>query len=310
MCSSEFSKAVFPVVERLLHREWRGFRGLRAGLDSRTKELFSIPIPVDVRARGRTHHWTSCNLFRWRLCNWTRYPICFRYINFSDNEPILVNTDKNKIFTLMWVQLCLLELILSGRSLAEATNVTAGLISDNWTDVLTQSVFLELLLYNPNTELYSSSACVFEYFTTGGFFPIILFDTMKFDMYSGTIGIVSIVLQTIFLVFLIVYIGIIFKRIIQQKCTFLKVHSDYLCIKHFLDHSTSTCACQKLRIQKNLTMYNNLERVEYFWLHFGDCCGGYCRLPVGRSFQWNICGISRCCRTHALHECRTLRLVA
>ena len=107
--------------------------------------------------------------------------------------------------------------------MAEATNATAKLISGNWLDVLTRAIFLELLVYNPNTALYTSSACVFEYFTSGGFFPTILFSTMELDVYSGAYGIASIVLQIIFFVFISIFVGIIITRIIQQKNTYIKV---------------------------------------------------------------------------------------
>lgn len=111
-----------------------------------------------------------------------------------------------------------------GCSLAEARNATNDLISSNWTDVRTRAVFLELLLYNPNTDLYSSSACVFEYFTCGGFFSTVIFNTMNLDKYLGIYGTTSIVLLIVFFVFLICYIGIIIKRVVQQNDTFIKVY--------------------------------------------------------------------------------------
>ncbi len=97
-------------------------------------------------------------------------------------------------------------------SLSDLQSNISELHQLGWIDEKTRAIFIELTLYNPNVQLFTSIIFLLEFLSTGGVFPTARFEPINF--YSNSIF--SILNRKKFLRFYLV-----FSSVLQLICTIL-----------------------------------------------------------------------------------------
>ncbi|CAF3684254.1 unnamed protein product [Adineta steineri] len=72
-----------------------------------------------------------------------------------------------------------------------------------WIDNQTRAVIIELSLYNPNVQLFTSGIFLMEILSTGGMYPSARFEPMNFDAFTSTFQLISIFIYMIMILYFI-----------------------------------------------------------------------------------------------------------
>ena len=110
-----------------------------------------------------------------------------------------------------------------GRESRNATNITETLKLSNWIEDQTRVVFIEILIMNPNTQLYTVINQAVEFFAGGGTFGKQEIRSVKLNKYSGSNGTVLIILQAITLLFIAYFHYSEAKELIYNRLEYFKV---------------------------------------------------------------------------------------
>ncbi|XP_078597655.1 polycystin-1-like protein 2 [Branchiostoma floridae x Branchiostoma japonicum] len=90
-----------------------------------------------------------------------------------------------------------------GRSADEMRSILADLKANRWIDRQTRAVILEVLLYNGNLDMFTSVTVVFEFTEMSGVFCNHHLHTFRLHQRSGTIGYIYVLLEIIYVIFLL-----------------------------------------------------------------------------------------------------------
>ncbi len=115
-----------------------------------------------------------------------------------------------------------------GRDAQRALNLTSSLIATNWLDERTRVVFIELLAFNPSTQLFTSASLAVEFFAGGSTETTSTITTMKMSKYSGTNGMLLIVMQLVCLLFIVYYMYAEVVQLIRERMKYFTVRLDSL----------------------------------------------------------------------------------
>lgn len=83
--------------------------------------------------------------------------------------------------------------------------------ANNWIDKLTRAVFVEVTIYNSNTNLYCVIFLVLEVSASGGTFPFVELLITRIDRYAGSFMIFVLIFELAFVVFVIFFTYKLFK---------------------------------------------------------------------------------------------------
>ena len=104
-------------------------------------------------------------------------------------------------------------------------NIQQSLKAWNWLDLHTRAVFIELLLYNPNTDLFTTLRNNFE-FSSGGSLQLSQdVSTLRMDPYSRVSGTILLVMQSISVLLVVIQIADILKSLLTQRLKFFNVYA-------------------------------------------------------------------------------------
>ena len=110
-------------------------------------------------------------------------------------------------------------------NLESSKNIQQSLKAWNWLDLHTRAVFIELLLYNPNTGLFTTMRNNFE-FSSGGSLKLSQdVSTLRMDPYSRVSGTILLVMQSISVLLVVIQIADILKNLLTQRLKFFNVHA-------------------------------------------------------------------------------------
>ena len=110
-----------------------------------------------------------------------------------------------------------------GTSFTSGMNEFVKLYISQWIDLQSRNVILEVLFFNPTTELFSSVQLAFEFFSGGNILTWSQINTLRLDKYSGLNGIPIILFQLLCLIFIIFYVIRGTVSIIKQRLNFFSV---------------------------------------------------------------------------------------
>ncbi len=97
------------------------------------------------------------------------------------------------------------------------------LIKNNWVDEQTRAIFIEFLIYNPNTNLFTYSTSVVEFFSGGGTLTTPRFYSMKLNPYNGSNGLIIGIMQGITCIFVLYFILTEGRDALSQGVHYFKV---------------------------------------------------------------------------------------
>ncbi|XP_078597277.1 polycystin family receptor for egg jelly-like [Branchiostoma floridae x Branchiostoma japonicum] len=90
-----------------------------------------------------------------------------------------------------------------GKFADEMRSILADLKANRWIDKRTRVIFLEAILYNKNTDLFTSLTVVFEFSETTGVFSRHHVQTFRLHQRPGTIGYIYVLLEIIYVIVLL-----------------------------------------------------------------------------------------------------------
>lgn len=108
-------------------------------------------------------------------------------------------------------------------SVKEAVRSSQELAEADWFDVDTRAVFIEFLLYNAGTNLYTVSFLIVEVFNGGGFVLNPSFYTLRMDRYYGEMFVIHAVLDGLSLFFIIYFIVREIMALRRMRCAYFSV---------------------------------------------------------------------------------------
>ncbi|XP_033759689.1 polycystin-2-like [Pecten maximus] len=139
----------------------------------------------------------------------------------------------------------------------------------NWLDKKTRAMFVEVLLMNTNTMLFTQLLVVFELPAIGGIFTKIEVETSNLYPYRNTLGISILVLQALFILITVVrFISLIITGI-RSKCRC------FLDRKHVVQLitvavSVTAVVCHIMRSIRMINALNTLHVEDGFLTSFGE----------------------------------------
>ena len=82
-----------------------------------------------------------------------------------------------------------------GDDVTHAQRTVQLLEASNWLDEFTRAVFIEFNVYNPNTGLFSLVTLLVEFPPSGGAFPSCSVETVRLYRYTGSAGLVALLVE-------------------------------------------------------------------------------------------------------------------
>ena len=107
-------------------------------------------------------------------------------------------------------------------NLNQSIKILNELFHGNWLDRQTRAVFLEFTLYCAVTNMFIYNVFLVEFPQTGGAFKTFSIYPLRVYTHSGAIGMITLLCEVIFIIYLAVLFGKVCVRIYQQRCAFLK----------------------------------------------------------------------------------------
>uniref|UniRef100_A0A1I8GBW5 PLAT domain-containing protein n=1 Tax=Macrostomum lignano TaxID=282301 RepID=A0A1I8GBW5_9PLAT len=109
-----------------------------------------------------------------------------------------------------------------GRNRYEARSKVTKLAKEGWLDVYTRGVFVEMLLYNPNTNLFTFCELLLEFHNGGSFLPDPMIFTLRMDRYVGANGMLYLALDIVSLIFIVVFLVKEIRALHKKKCSYFQ----------------------------------------------------------------------------------------
>ena len=88
-----------------------------------------------------------------------------------------------------------------------------------WIDDKTRAIFIQLNLYNPNVQLFTSVTFLIEFLSTGGIYPQSRFEPMNFLTFTSIIQLICII---IYMIFIIYFMFVEIETFIQLKLKYFR----------------------------------------------------------------------------------------
>ncbi|XP_074648069.1 polycystin-1-like protein 2 isoform X2 [Tubulanus polymorphus] len=115
-----------------------------------------------------------------------------------------------------------------GTTADQAYSNIQTLYDNSWIDRYTRAVFVEFVLINPNTNLYTTSAVIFEFISVGGIVPRPMFHTLRLGMVTGPSLYAVVALQILVAIFMIYYMVNEIKVMCKIKRPYFKEYFNIL----------------------------------------------------------------------------------
>lgn len=109
-----------------------------------------------------------------------------------------------------------------GRAVERSVSLIGSLRDENWIDQLTRAVFFEFTIYNPNANLFASATFILEFLSTGAAISYHTIDVFLLYNYLGSFGIIVLVFQIAFVLFLIYYIVAEILQVKEQRGAYFR----------------------------------------------------------------------------------------
>lgn len=109
-----------------------------------------------------------------------------------------------------------------GRAVERSIKLISALRDENWIDQLTRAVFFEFTIYNPNVNLFASATFILEFLSTGAAVPFHSIDVFLLYNYLGSFGIIVLIFQIAFVLYLIYFIIMEIIKIKNDRCAYFK----------------------------------------------------------------------------------------
>ena len=139
----------------------------------------------------------------------------------------------------------------------------------SWIDNRTRMIFVQLTLFNPNTNLFSSIEFIFECLSIGSIDSNVQFRTISFEIISSKLQLIGLIL------YFLIIIYIIFKQIrllFQLKSSYLKHFWSYielsLIFNSFIGILVQICRLREYRRIENL--FKQAGEYVYIDLHYAN----------------------------------------
>ena len=107
-----------------------------------------------------------------------------------------------------------------GKTHKSAMSVLEELESAKWVDQYTRAVFLELNVWNPNTNLFSLVVISFEFPSIGGAMMWTNIKTVQLYRYMGPGGLVNLASEILVTLYMVVLTVMTIKEMVKQKCAY------------------------------------------------------------------------------------------
>ncbi|XP_064637018.1 polycystin-1-like protein 2 [Lineus longissimus] len=135
-----------------------------------------------------------------------------------------------------------------GRTTGQTQKIIQELHDENWVDARTRAVFIEFTLYNGNVNLFASVIMVAEFMSAGGIQPTTEYKIFRLYSYVGGFGIVVLIAEIIFAIFVIYYFFRESNHIRKQR---LKYFKDFWNLMEFAT-LTGAVTCVAMYIMKKI----------------------------------------------------------
>ncbi|CAF1043359.1 unnamed protein product [Rotaria sordida] len=90
-----------------------------------------------------------------------------------------------------------------------------------WIDDKTRAIFIQLTLYNPNVQLFTSATFLVEFLSTSSISPTVRFEPLNFYVFTSVLQLVCTILYIIFIIyFIIIEIRLLFQLKLNYFCQF------------------------------------------------------------------------------------------
>lgn len=109
-----------------------------------------------------------------------------------------------------------------GRAVERSAKLISSLRDENWIDQLTRAVFFEFTIYNANVNLFASATFILEFLSTGVAVPFHTIDVFLLYNYLGSFGIIVLVFQIVFVLYLVYYIVMEIRKIKDERCAYFR----------------------------------------------------------------------------------------
>lgn len=96
---------------------------------------------------------------------------------------------------------------------------------DNWLDLRTRALLVEVLTYNAQTGLFTNIIVGLEFFAGGAALSTAQITTLQLDIYSGPSGLAVVILHIVCLVLILTFIVSGIWKMFRQKRGYFMVYS-------------------------------------------------------------------------------------
>jgi hypothetical protein len=109
-----------------------------------------------------------------------------------------------------------------GRTVERSMQLVTDLKNENWIDQLTRAVFFEFTIYNANVNLFASATFIVEILSTGAAITYSTMDVFLLYNYLGSFGIIVLVFQIAFVIYLVYFIVSEILKLKNERCAYFK----------------------------------------------------------------------------------------
>jgi hypothetical protein len=152
-----------------------------------------------------------------------------------------------------------------------------------WIDEKTRAIFIQISLYNPNVQLFTSATFLTEFLSTGGIYPQFRFEPMNFLAFTSLTQMICLIVYMLIIIYLM---WIEFESLIELKWKYFSriwsyvelgiIINSWVCVSIYIWRYKESQRISQLFKQTNGFVYINLQLPIYvndlLTYLYGFCC--------------------------------------